>query len=89
MDVYEFEMHGGKKVPFYLVEDVRHYFGKGIYNEDVRRAMSTIKAEIRMRQQVFARDRVKRDRKVAEMEQVLRVLSRFSDKFPELQKEFL
>ena len=88
MQTWEFELFGGRKEKFYLASEIREYFGRPIYQEDVRQAMRTVKAETSMREQVFKADAMKCRRKVAEMEQVLHVLSRFSDRFPELQREF-
>jgi hypothetical protein len=83
---YEFEIDG--HIDKYLrEEDVRQFFLKPIYREDVLQAMQYIKGEIRMRQIVYKNNRAKRDQKVKEMELPLRILYRCSDRFPELQKE--
>jgi len=77
----------GHEDDYFRVFDVKRLFAGLIYREDVRRAVEYVKAEIAMRRIVFRNDTVKCRQKVAEMEHVLKVLSRYSDRFPEMQKE--
>ena len=86
MKTYEFEIDGHTDI-YFRVFDVKEFFLKPIYKEDVKNAIEAIKAEIVMRKQVFKGDKIKCDRKVKEMELPLRVLTRCSGQFPELQKE--
>jgi len=86
MKKYTFDIDGHED-EYYRAFDVKRLFAGPIYSEDVKLAIRYVKAEIEMRRIVFKNDTVKCRQKVAEMEHVLKVLSRFSDRFPELQKE--
>jgi len=86
MKKYTFEIDGHED-EYYCAFDVKRLFAGPIYSEDVKLAIKYVKAEIEMRRIVFKNDTVKCRQKVAEMEHVLKVLSRFSDRFPEMQKE--
>jgi len=86
MKKYTFAIDGHNDT-YYSVYDIDKYFRRAIYQEDVRQTISYVKAEIRMREIIFKNNEMKRRKKVAEMEHVLKILSRCSDKFPEIQKE--
>ena len=86
MKTYTFEIDGHSD-EYYRVFDVKEHFLKPIYRSDVLQAIKKIKQEIKMRAEVFKNDSIKRDCKVKEMELVLRILTRCSNQFPELQKE--
>jgi len=77
----------GHEDDYYRMFDVKQAFVGPIYREDVRRAIKYVKAEIAMRRIVFRNDTVKCRRKVGAMDQVLKVLGRCSDRFPEMRKE--
>ena len=87
MKTYEFTDEHGHTDTYFRTFDVKEHFQKPIYKPDVMKAIKYVKAEIHMRREVFKDDKVKRDRKVKEMELVLRILTRCSGQFPELQKE--
>ena len=86
MKVYTFEIDGHAD-DYFLKRDVQQFFLKPIYRSDVKQAIENVKKEIAMRRHVFRDDTMKRECKVKEMELVLRILTRCTDKFPELQKE--
>jgi len=83
---YIFEVNG---IPtkFYTVQDVKEFFQRPIYRSDVLQAIEHVKTEMKWRSHVFKDDKAKRDRKMQEMELVLRVLTRCTDKYPELQQK--
>jgi len=86
MKIYTFEIDGHED-EYYRVLDVKEHFLKPIYRSDVLQAIKYVKQEMKMRTQVFKDDTIKRDRKMKEMELVLQILTRCSDKFPELQRK--
>lgn len=71
---------------YYRRNDVLNYFAKRIYREDVLRGIKAVKDEIRMREQVFKNDRMRKEVKVAEMDNVLRILCRTVMDYPMLTK---
>jgi hypothetical protein len=86
LKLYTFEIDGHED-NYYRVLDVKEHFLKPIYRSDVLQAIKYVKQEMKMRSQVFKDDTIKRDRKMKEMELVLQVLTRCSDKYPDLQKQ--
>jgi len=86
MTKYTFAIDGHED-EYYRAFDVKRLFAGPIYSEDVKLAMRVVKDEREMRMLVFKNDAVKRRRKVGAMDQVLKVLGRCSDRFPEMQKE--
>ena len=86
MKKYVFAIDGHED-EYFRVFDVQKMFHEPVYREDVRAAIAAVKKEIHMREQVFKNDSIRRRQKVAEMEHVLRILSRCSDRFPEVQRE--
>lgn len=71
---------------YFKKADVLRYFQRSIYREDVKRAIKVIRGEIHMRKTVFKNDVMQRERKVKEMEGVLRILCRTADNYPEISK---
>lgn len=66
---------------------MRDYFRKLMYAEDVRVAIHYCNQERKMRERVFANDTARRERKVAEIDHILKILTRCATNFESVQKE--
>ena len=87
MKPYEFTDEHGHTDTYLRAFDVKEFFLKPIYKPDVMKAIKYVKAELVTLKWVFKDDKVKCDRETKKKELILRILTRCSGQFPELQKE--